>query len=546
MTDSVSTTTVRPPWRDLRWFLAAVIALTIGILLFGLFGPEPPLRVSPETTVITAPLAADGLPDYQAHVLSHYGPRPDPEDNAAVLLLAALWPMEIDSVDRPLVCAAIGIPASPPTDPPPLVEFRNDPLVKPLEEVFERLQTRPWRGNDQPEIRAWLERNAAAIDLLVAASERKTYWLPSPTLLRSKPSGTLIEILLPDIQSMRHASRTLCCRAMWHAGEGRIEAAWRDVVAVRRLCRLLADRPGFLIKHLVAIAMASQAHAATVLLLGQPGLTVEFVQAMRQDMELRQSPETPRYGDTLERLMCVDAAVSMARDRRGRWQLTQALAAPLAAGSLDVPWLDTSLDWNVITSRINEYYAELEAVAALPTHRERVDRMDKLQAALEARARPSSGWQMAGLLVTAAVNRHERSAHGADRLLMLLAPALSSYDAAVARAESQELLLRLAVALEAWRLKEPAAEDRGYPERLDELVPTMLAELPQDPFTEKPFVYERRGDGYLLYGLGQNGVDDGGTDFTGKIVKGEWQETEGSVHWNKSDIVIRMPVPAQK
>ena len=51
---------------------------------------------------------------------------------------------------------------------------------------------------------------------------------------------------------------------------------------------------------------------------------------------------------------------------------------------------------------------------------------------------------------------------------------------------------------------------------------------------------------FRSYGLGQNGLDDGGTDFTGEIVKGEWQETDASADWKKSDIVIRMPIPARK
>lgn len=105
-------------------------------------------------------------------------------------------------------------------------------------------------------------------------------------------------------------------------------------------------------------------------------------------------------------------------------------------------------------------------------------------------------------------------------------------------------LMRLALALEEQRLAAPK-DSGGYPERLDDLVPTFLSEMPSDPFTGKPFVYERRGAGYLLYSVGQNGVDDGGTDFRGWIVKGEWQEQESSADYHKSDIVVRMPVPAR-
>ncbi len=49
-----------------------------------------------------------------------------------------------------------------------------------------------------------------------------------------------------------------------------------------------------------------------------------------------------------------------------------------------------------------------------------------------------------------------------------------------------------------------------YPETLGELVPGLLTEVPIDPFTGKPFVYRREGEGFTVYSLGSNERDDGG------------------------------------
>lgn len=49
-----------------------------------------------------------------------------------------------------------------------------------------------------------------------------------------------------------------------------------------------------------------------------------------------------------------------------------------------------------------------------------------------------------------------------------------------------------------------------YPDRLDELVPGLLTEVPVDPFTGKPLVYRREGEGFVVYSLGSNEKDDGG------------------------------------
>ncbi len=50
----------------------------------------------------------------------------------------------------------------------------------------------------------------------------------------------------------------------------------------------------------------------------------------------------------------------------------------------------------------------------------------------------------------------------------------------------------------------------SYPESLEALVPGILAEVPIDPFTGKPFVYRREGEGFIVYSLGSNEKDDGG------------------------------------
>jgi hypothetical protein len=67
-------------------------------------------------------------------------------------------------------------------------------------------------------------------------------------------------------------------------------------------------------------------------------------------------------------------------------------------------------------------------------------------------------------------------------------------------------LLRLQLALSEYRRRKGE-----FPQPLEQLVPALLPAVPVDPFAEKPFVYQRRGDGYLLYSLGPDQDDDHGT-----------------------------------
>ncbi len=77
---------------------------------------------------------------------------------------------------------------------------------------------------------------------------------------------------------------------------------------------------------------------------------------------------------------------------------------------------------------------------------------------------------------------------------------------ALHRQETMFRILLVELALENYR------DSYGqYPKRLDELVPKQLKKVPLDPFNGKPLRYRLTDKGYLLYGVGSNGQDDGGT-----------------------------------
>jgi hypothetical protein len=73
------------------------------------------------------------------------------------------------------------------------------------------------------------------------------------------------------------------------------------------------------------------------------------------------------------------------------------------------------------------------------------------------------------------------------------------------RDEAATRLLQTDLAIRAFRL-----EHGRYPDHADELVPEYLRQFPIDPYCDKPLVYRREGEEYLLYSVGPNGVDDDG------------------------------------
>jgi hypothetical protein len=529
-------------WQDLRWITAGIVAVLLALMVWGLFGPEPPITVSRETTDLTAPLAADGLPDYEAALLASYGPTP-PDDNAAALLLQTCWPFGIDAAHLPVICKALGMPDTPP--PEVLVlDPAKDAAAGIDDAMLDTAGEWPWTTEALPAVAAWLTQHEPQIDRLVAAADRPHYWLPSPSLLDGKPE-MLVSALLPDVQGLREVARLLGYRARWHIGENRPAAAWRDIVAIRRLARLLAPPgrgPQFLVTQLVAIALDATADVATRQLLAMPGLPAEVLAAIRRDLEAL--GPTVAWADGLagERLFGVDTTILLARRTPGGRRARMELFGDSFMSSGNAALL-TSLDWNVVLERLNACYDGLESNCRLPTHQFRVAATDTQTRAITLLAAPGrSAWSRAGDVLLQVCSRGHRSDRVADQLLGLLAPAVSGWLKAATRNESQLALTQTVAALAAWHA------DRGpdapsYPERLDDLVPRYLAAVPVDPFSDKALIYERRGDGYLLASVGDNGVYDGGNDVAGWIVGGEWKDQSQDVDRKKSDLVVRMPVP---
>lgn len=73
--------------------------------------------------------------------------------------------------------------------------------------------------------------------------------------------------------------------------------------------------------------------------------------------------------------------------------------------------------------------------------------------------------------------------------------------------EARRGLLLLALACQVYY-----GEHNQYPAKLEDLTPMILKELPEDPYAKSgSYGYRRTGKGFIVYSIGPDGVDDGGT-----------------------------------
>ena len=119
----------RRRWFQCLWLLILILASLVGYKVWDRFWPHSyQVTISPETTVLTGPLDADGLVDYTAAIDQEDAKGVTPENNAAVLLVQILPDRDWQAMP-PELLRKIGAPTSRPADAPRFVPLDEDFLA---------------------------------------------------------------------------------------------------------------------------------------------------------------------------------------------------------------------------------------------------------------------------------------------------------------------------------------------------------------------------------------------------------------------------------
>jgi hypothetical protein len=66
---------------------------------------------------------------------------------------------------------------------------------------------------------------------------------------------------------------------------------------------------------------------------------------------------------------------------------------------------------------------------------------------------------------------------------------------------------KIALGLQRWK-----KQHGTWPDSLDQLAPEFLEVIPKDVISQQDFVYRKENSSFLLYSVGSNGIDDGGSN----------------------------------
>lgn len=534
----------QPPRKkpSVLWWIIGAFFLVLLIFLVQLFGASPRIDVSPQTTYVTTPLRADGLPDFEAYIRDRARSGVTPQNNAAAVIWPMDWPGELSPPQCPPVAKELGIDAFPPASAALLPVYKalhnSAPSEKAADDAFDIVTTRPWTSAQYPALAKWAKQYQQQLDTIVKGSKLPRCYFPSPSHLNQEQE-TICMTLLPGPQSSREAGRSLSARAMWHAGEGRINEAWTDLLATFRIGRLVAQGPT-LVEQYVGMAINNMGCTSTAAMLHECQPSADEARRMLDD--LSSLPEFSGVADSIdqmERIMFLDFVIAVSRGEMGSESLRS------MDGDQRMKYLHhIRVDWNAVLKKVNEFHDRATAAARTADRVARRQALAKVEDDLQQLGRDTSTSSMLAAATNPAVRNEMVAGRLLEEGLSVVETALNAQDFA----NTNLTLTRYAAALAVFR-----AEHGAYPEKLDELVPGIFTTLPAGPFGANTFVFRPIGSGYLLYCTGPNGKDDDGSNGRLMIYHGidieqlddaDSEALKANPILDSDDISIRVPLPA--
>ena len=487
-----------------------------GYRLWKLSDPDEQITVSPETTFFTEPLTDDGAVDYVAALDARLSEGVTPENNAVVLLVQAFGPGEILEDCRSDYFRRLGIPEldeegeyfvhaydfSQSYDA--TGDSEEGSALETLHDDLDAATTNKWKRADYPLVADLIDQNEGPLAVIIEASRRPKYFSPGTT---DSDYGYVWTWYLPIEQELQRAKEQLAARAMLRLGEGDLSGSWEDLLTCHRLARLVGQSYCLITFH---IAVDIDMIARDDVYLADPRVTAAT--ARRNLAELEALPPLPRPAelvDVFERLAFLDEIrffVDGGRTRSvqfGEFLGEEVQQQPDGGRSLT----NAVIDWDIALRMANEQFDEIVAQLRRETFPERAEGIDKVSRTIRAYSVPQS---IESLIATSFfADRETVSRIAGEYFIYNHFPGVSQSNLKESQAAARQRLIRIGFALAIHQ-----REQGEFPESLDALVPDPLDELPLDPYTSQPFIYQRTEDaGFRLYSVGENLQDDGGASF---------------------------------
>jgi hypothetical protein len=320
-------------------------------------------------------------------------------------------------------------------------------------------------------------------------------------------------------ENCRALCNALVARGMFRTGAKTYTDAWQDLISCQRLGRLIA-RGGTLSELLLGLSVDSICGRAEMAFLEASHPSADQIDSCLRDLEnLPPLTEIASKIDLAERCIFIDTVMRIDREGLSHYQLPASREATQGNHPLDS--LLNGIEWDPALRSANRWYDRLVKATNDKNRQARNEEFEQIHADLA--QLKVHFFEAGGLDRLRTCEPAERGQSLGDLFVAVLLPAVGKCQNALeyVRQRHENVLV-------AFRLNRYARDHGGFPKRLEDLVPGNMSRVPQDFFSGKPLIYRRTKDGYLLYSVGVNGIDEDG--------HGPQDDPPGD------DLVVQMPL----
>jgi len=376
-------------------------------------------------------------------------------------------------------------------------------------------------AEEKKEVIDWVGQNQAAWQEFATASSKLHCYRKAEYNTKDEEKW-LWNILMPELAELRGLSKLGIWRAKINVEQNKIQQSVEDCLVIIKTGRFWQNSKVSIVEQLVGLAISRLAHQEILHITETEKLSAAQLKRLQQQLLEIYPSGFPPMDIEGERLMFLDIVQHVFTDRGpgGGHLIPERLCFlnDALCGSQDFLSVETGLGEtfllagpamyharrNETVAKGNEYYDQLAQISKMTPYERHINEIDEDEMILSLRK-----WRYV--------------------LISIFMPALGRASEVVYRVQILHEATITVLALQRWRL-----ERNGYPADLDELVTAgYLNELPMDPYSDKPLVYKKTDDNFILYSVGRNFTDDGGE--YGKDRKGKprlWYSLDGdAIFW---------------
>lgn len=470
---------------------------------------------------LTTPQMPDDLQGAARDLNERISAGVDPADNAAVHLVRLLGESVFDPGLKESTLAMLGVKSlgqAPPrflyienfvATAAPQDERQRQEFSRRLTMQFQAANGTLWRGRDSPELAQYLAANEAALDELVRISKLPKYYAP---ILTTEEPPTLLGASYAIERRIPYLGQCLAIRATHRMAEGEFDGAVSDLIACHQLANLLAKGSPLDVSLAKAHWTDAYAFQAEWAMLASGKLTADQAKQLQkaiQDLSSIAPAETA--ADIGERLIVRQEIESLQQHDEALYAFFDWTPAKHAEQLKALR--NAKIDWNLAQKRANEVQDETVTTLLMSDSKRQNEEIERLNEELE-QWRKRTDADETTLLEALEADHAAGSRWIGEAVALALRTNIWQRLCTDRRGRVRRDFISVGLALEEYHRR------RGYyPAALADLSPEILASIPNDSHSQKPFDYVRKDEQHVeLICWGTNRQNDAGRFFDDDLI----------------------------